>query len=129
MRAVRSKDTAPERRVRHEVFRRGFRYRLHDRRVPGSPDLIFPRHRIVVFVHGCFWHGHDCPKGRRPKSNMDFWNEKLDRNAVRDQAVVDELEGAGWEVVTIWECQIPDGIDSLLRRLTELRDAEREGVL
>ena len=118
MSSVRGRDTAPERAVRSALFTEGYRYRLHRRDLPGSPDIVLPRHRLAVFVHGCFWHGHECPKGRRPISNVDFWNAKLDRNMVRDSENRSGLEVVGWTVAVEWECAIPAGIEALLKFLT-----------
>lgn len=117
MSAVRGKNTAPERAVRAALFAAGYRYRLHRKDLAGSPDIVLPRHRLAVFVHGCFWHGHDCPKGRRPTSNVDFWNPKLDRNMVRDRENRTRLEADGWKVATVWECDVPQGIEALFRTL------------
>lgn len=109
MRAVRSKDTAPELLVRRLAHRLGYRFRLHRRDLPGHPDLVFPARRAVVFVHGCWWHGHDCARGARtPKSNADYWTAKIRRNVARDEAAVAALESAGWKVMVLWECQMKD---------------------
>jgi DNA mismatch endonuclease (patch repair protein) len=117
MSRVRSKDTRPEMAVRHLVHGMGFRYRLHRRDLPGSPDLVFLRLRKVMFVHGCFWHSHGCRRaGRLPTSNGDFWRAKLSRNAERDASNQDTLRGLGWEVLIVWECEIRD-IANLKRRI------------
>ncbi len=121
MSAVRSKNTSPERVVRAALFAAGYRYRLHRKNLPGSPDIVLPRYRIAVFVHGCFWHGHDCPRGRRPASNTAFWNAKLDRNQARDRTHSAALEALGWTVVTIWECEIDDATKRLLIDLNSKR--------
>ena len=106
MSKVRSKDTRPEMAVRRLVHSSGYRYRLHRKDLPGKPDLVFPRHEKVIFVHGCFWHGHrGCPRAARPTSNMDFWNEKLDKNMERDRRNKQKLRRQGWEVLVIWECE------------------------
>lgn len=106
MRAVKSKDTAPELTVRRFLHGAGLRYRLHDRRLPGTPDLVFPARRIALFIHGCFWHQHPgCTRSNRPKSRTDYWNKKLDRNIKRDKEHVTALEAAGWTVLVIWECE------------------------
>lgn len=105
-------------RVRSLLHRLGYRFRLHRKDLPGNPDIVLPRHRTVVFVHGCFWHGHDCPRGKRPASNVAFWNPKLDRNIERDCRVVQLLETDGWRVLIIWECEIAD-MDCLRARLRE----------
>lgn len=106
MRAVKSQDTTPEMVVRRLVHGLGFRYRLHRRDLPGKPDIVLPGRRKVVFVHGCFWHGHECKRGARPpKENADYWGPKIARNAERDNAHVTALQQAGWEVLTVWECE------------------------
>ena len=104
MAAIKGRDTKPEMTVRRGLHRRGFRFRLHDRALPGRPDLIFPRHRAVIFVHGCFWHGHDCPFFRWPKSRPEFWRAKIGANIERDRAVRTALRAADWRVLTVWEC-------------------------
>lgn len=109
MRAVRSKDTKPELIVRRLVHSLGFRFRLHRKDLPGSPDLVFPGRRKVLFVHGCFWHGHNCPRGaRQPKHNAEYWTAKIARNRKRDHHVEHELSDAGWETCTLWECELKD---------------------
>lgn len=109
MSAVRSKDTKPEMIVRRLLHAMGYRYRLHRRDLPGKPDLVFPGRRAVIFVHGCFWHSHTCPKGvKRPVANAAWWEEKLARNTARDEASVHVLEAHGWRVLTVWECQMRD---------------------
>lgn len=105
MSRIRSADTQPEWIVRRLVFGMGYRYRLHCRHLPGTPDLVFPRLRRVIFVHGCFWHCHSCQKGRSPKSNSIYWAAKRKRNAVRDQRCARKLRQKGWRVLAIWECQ------------------------
>ncbi|HEV2818258.1 MAG TPA: very short patch repair endonuclease [Allosphingosinicella sp.] len=120
MARVSGKNTQPELRVRKALHAAGFRYRLHRRDLPGTPDLILPKFRTAVQVHGCFWHGHDCPKGRRPQSNVEFWNAKLDRNAARDEANRQALVGRGWHVLTVWECSVDQGIEHILTHLHAL---------
>lgn len=106
MARVRSKDTQPELVVRRIIHGAGYRYRLHRRDLPGSPDLVFPSRHKVIFVHGCFWHGHDCPRGdRMPKSNQAYWSRKLKRNKVRDLERQAALTIGGWKVLVIWECE------------------------
>src|SRR5262245_58300852 len=113
MQAVTSKDTAPEMAVRRLLHARGYRYRLHRRDLPGNPDLVFPRLRKVIFVHGCFWHGHDCARGRRvPKSNTEYWVGKVARNRARDADHDRRLKANGWDVLAVWECEIRDGTAS-----------------
>jgi DNA mismatch endonuclease (patch repair protein) len=107
MAAIRSKNTAPELAVRRCLHRRGLRFRLHVKRLPGNPDLVFPSRHTAVFVHGCFWHGcPHCRVGRRKvKSNMAYWEQKLARNRARDSRAVDELTAAGWRVLVVWACE------------------------
>ena len=121
MAAVKGKDTIPERLVRSRVFAEGFRYRLHVNRLPGSPDLVLARYRTVVFVHGCFWHGHNCPRGKRPESNRAFWDRKIYRNIERDRQAVTDLESAGWTVHTLWTCELEEGLTQLLKVLKKQR--------
>lgn len=107
MRAIRGKNTRPELVVRKFLFECGFRYRVNVGNMPGKPDVVLKRYRAVVFVNGCFWHGHEgCAAGRLPKSNVEFWTEKIRRNRERDARVREELEAAGWRVFTVWECDL-----------------------
>ncbi|MGS1015514.1 very short patch repair endonuclease [Allosphingosinicella humi] len=118
MRAVRSKNTTPELKLRRLLHRAGFRFRLHRKDLPGSPDLAFPSRKAVIFVHGCFWHGHDCKRGARaPKSNADYWRAKIARNVERDGRSLDGLQAAGWRAATVWECELKDA-DAVLARVT-----------
>lgn len=115
MRAIRGKNTRPELVVRKFLFECGFRYRVHDGRLPGKPDIVLKRYRTVVMVNGCFWHGHvGCAAGRLPKSNIKFWEEKIRRNRERDERVRKELEAAGWRVFTVWECDLRNNERRLL---------------
>lgn len=117
MRAVRSKNTKPEMLVRRLAHAMGFRFRLHRKDLPGSPDLVFPSRQRVIFVHGCFWHGHGCKRGaRQPKDNADYWRTKIARNAARDERVLSELHALGWESLTLWECELRDR-DALTTKL------------
>lgn len=106
MALIRSKNTRPEWVVRRHLHARGLRYRLHDRRLPGVPDVVLPRWRAVVFVHGCFWHGHGCRKAALPKTRTDFWREKIEGNRVRDVKHAAALAGLGWRVFIVWECEL-----------------------
>lgn len=109
MRAVKGRDTAPEIGLRKALFAKGFRYRLNDKRLPGSPDIVLPKHNAVIFVHGCFWHGHDCARGsRRPKTNAAYWREKIARNRERDRRAIAALRRLGWRVKISWECDLQD---------------------
>ena len=106
MSRIRSKDTKPELVVRKGLHARGLRYRLHDRNLPGTPDLVFPSRRAVLFIHGCFWHGHDCPLYKAPSTNADFWEKKVRANQQRDILHNAELGLRGWRVLSIWECAV-----------------------
>lgn len=106
MKRVRRSDTAPELKLRKALHGQGLRYVVEDKRLPGSPDIVFPKHRTVVFVNGCFWHGHDCRQGRTPSTKQEFWIPKIEANKHRDDRKRAELEGLGWRVFTVWECQI-----------------------
>lgn len=108
MRSVKTKDTGPELVVRRVLSRLGYRYRLHRRDLPGTPDVAFIGRKKAVFVHGCFWHSHGCPKGQPPKSKGDYWKPKLDANRARDQRNIAALEARGWSVLVIWQCQLTD---------------------
>lgn len=108
MRAIRSKDMLPELAVRSLVHKLGYRFRLHRSDLPGKPDLVFPSLRKVIFVHGCFWHSHECKIAHVPKSNKDYWGPKLQRNKMRDAKNVKELKVDGWKVFVIWECRTRD---------------------
>lgn len=123
MRAVRGKDTGPEMLLRRMVHGMGFRYRLHRKDLPGRPDLVFGPRRKVVFVHGCFWHGHTCKRGDRiPKKNRDYWTKKITRNKERDHEQLAALSAQGWKALVVWECEMKDGA-GLQRRLREFLSA------
>ena len=121
MSRVKNKNTKPEVQVRSMLHRMGYRFRLHRRDLAGAPDIVLPRHRKAVFVHGCFWHNHDCPRGKRPRTRTEFWNAKLDANIERDRANQEALEEKGWRVLTLWECEVkdPDYIQEKLRHFLE----------
>jgi DNA mismatch endonuclease (patch repair protein) len=107
MSRIRSKDTKPEMIVRKFLHAAGFRYRLHDKRLPGKPDIVLPKHNTVVFIHGCFWHGHvGCRYYVVPKTRTDWWLNKINSNILKDSHAATELKAAGWNVVEIWECQL-----------------------
>jgi DNA mismatch endonuclease (patch repair protein) len=109
MRRVKGKDTAPEWTVRRLLWRLGARYRLHRGDLPGKPDIVMAGRRLAIFVHGCFWHGHDCARGARvPKANRDYWTAKVGRNRARDIASRTALAALGWRVETVWECELKD---------------------
>ena len=119
MRAVKSRDTGPELKVRSAAHALGLRFRLRRNDLPGKPDLVFPKHGLALFVHGCFWHGHDCPRGARtPATNAAYWTAKIARNVARDAACIKALKAAGWRAATIWECETIDldALNALIRR-------------
>jgi DNA mismatch endonuclease (patch repair protein) len=120
MRRVKGRNTTPEMIVRRALTKLGARYRLHRKDLPGSPDLVMPGRRLALFVHGCFWHGHDCARGARtPKQNRDYWTAKIARNRSRDAQNRSALEAMGWRVETLWECELKD-VGALEGRLGEL---------
>jgi DNA mismatch endonuclease (patch repair protein) len=122
MRRVHGRDTGPERKVRSLLTRMGLRYRLHRRDLPGSPDVVFAKRRVALFVHGCFWHGHDCARGARtPKTNAEYWIRKIGRNRARDAEVQRRLAEVGWRALVVWECELKDEA-----RLAERLAAELE---
>jgi len=103
-----TKDTGPELTVRRALFERGYRYRLHRKDLPGSPDIVFPSRKKAVFVHGCFWHGHGCQKGRAPKSRTEYWGPKIEANRLRDERNIRQLTDMGWDTLVIWQCDLAD---------------------
>jgi DNA mismatch endonuclease (patch repair protein) len=123
MRAVKGRDTSCELIVRRAAHSMGYRYRLHRKDLPGKPDLVFPGRRKVIFVHGCFWHQHDCPRGARsPKENQEYWLPKLRRNRERDVAHQARLRKLGWDVLVLWECEVKDR-DALTTRIRVFLEA------
>lgn len=114
MQNVKTKNTAPEIKLRSLLHKNGFRFRVNRKDLPGKPDIVLPKYRAVIFVHGCFWHGHDCPRGQRPQTNADFWNQKIGRNVIRDKSDVSLLESLGWRVLIVWECEIKKKNEAVL---------------
>lgn len=137
MSRIRGKDTKPEMQLRRGLHARGFRFRLHCRDLPGRPDLVFPAWRSVVFVHGCFWHAHDCPMCKLPTTRAEFWANKIQKNNDRDARAVAALSERGWRILIVWECalrgpaRLPDmvAIDRAAHflRLTEIHGEEIAG--
>ena len=124
MAAIYSASTKPELKLRHALWHRRFRYRVNDKRLPGRPDIVLPRYRTAIFVHGCFWHGHkDCKNYVVPKTNTEFWVAKVARNQERDQEVWRKLEAKGWNVIIVWECQLKKAVleDAVNRVAAEIR--------
>lgn len=125
MRRIRAIDTKPEAQLRKELFRRGLRYRKNSNRMPGRPDIVFPRSKVAVFVHGCFWHQHPgCRYAAKPKSNEAYWKPKLARNAVRDAEVLQALTELGWTVLVVWECEIRKDLQKEADRVAALVQTE-----
>lgn len=119
MSKVKNKDTGIEIRIRSELHKKGFRFRKNVSNLPGTPDIVLPKYKTVIFVHGCFWHQHDgCPKSGRPKSNIEFWNDKLDKNVDRDGRNIETLKSMGWKVLLVWECELKD-TENLIEKLTQ----------
>ena len=107
MSQIKGKNTKPEELVRKYLFSQGFRYRKNDKKLPGSPDIVLPKYKTVIFVNGCFWHGHEgCKYFVRPKSNEDFWKNKIETNIARDKKKTEALEALGWNVIVVWECEL-----------------------
>lgn len=106
MSRVRGRDTKPEKLIRRGLHATGLRYRLHDRKLPGRPDLVFPKYRTVLFIHGCFWHAHGCALSKLPATRQEFWQKKLADNAARDHRAIEALHAGGWRVLLVWECAL-----------------------
>ena len=127
MSRIRSKDTKPELLVRKFLFSQGFRYRLHNKKVPGNPDIVFAKHKLAIFIHGCFWHGHkNCSNASTPKSNTGYWVPKIERNMKRDEVSAAEIKKLGWNMITVWECElspkvIHETLDNLLNKLNRIK--------
>lgn len=119
MSRIRSKDTKPEIIVRKALFAEGFRFRVHDRRYPGSPDIVLKKHRAVIFIHGCFWHGHkDCKYFKIPQTRTQWWQEKIARNKYNDRIAIRALKRDGWKVIILWECDLKS--DKMTKTLNKL---------
>jgi DNA mismatch endonuclease (patch repair protein) len=132
MAGIRGVNTKPEMIVRRGLHALGFRYGLHNTRLPGKPDLVLPRYKAVIFVNGCFWHGHDCPLFRWPTSRQEFWREKIEGNRARDARVKDTLQKSGWRILRVWECSLKGttklGVDTVVAQVADwLKSAERTG--
>lgn len=119
MSKIRKTNTKPELLVRKYLFKKGFRYRLYNKNLPGNPDIVLPKYKIIIFVNGCFWHAHvDCKYNRMPKTRTEYWIPKIEGNAQRDQVNKLKLEALGWKVITVWECELKKGvIEETLHRL------------
>jgi len=127
MAKVKGKDTKPELVVRSLLHRMGYRFRLHRRDLPGNPDIVLPKYKKVIFVHGCFWHGHKgCPRSKRPTTNVDFWNAKLDKTIERDSMNIHKLKNKGWEPIVVWGCEVKD-IGNLSEKLNAFLKNYKKG--
>lgn len=125
MSKIRGKNTKPEMILRSQLFRKGFRFRVHQKDLPGKPDIVFPKYKTVIFVHGCFWHFHNnCREGRIPSTNSKYWEQKLIKNKIRDQNNIKSLRKKNWRVIVVWECQIEKNINktvmNVMRKLVNL---------
>ena len=137
MSGIRSENTKPEMLLRRALHKNGFRYRLHDSRIPGKPDLVFPKYHAVLFVHGCFWHGHNCPLFRMPETRNEFWKDKIRKNRERDTVVRKKIEEIGWRLGIVWECALKGkeqiGTEKTIERIvswlgSDTREFEIRGV-
>ena len=125
MSRISGKNTKPEILVRSLLHRMGYRFRLHEKNMPGKPDIVLPKHKKVIFVHGCFWHGHEnCPRSKRPSTNVEFWNKKINGNIERDKKNIKSLERLGWETLIIWTCEIKNE-DALKHKLTSFMETSK----
>jgi DNA mismatch endonuclease, patch repair protein len=127
MSRIKCKDTAPEVLVRSTLHAMGYRFRLHSRMLPGRPDIVLPKYRVVLFVHGCFWHRHGCKLSYTPKSRVTFWESKFNQNVERDRKVFRELKLLGWKVVTVWECEAQSA-SQVAARIRELLPSRQESI-
>ena len=118
MSKIRGKNTKPEMILRSQLFRQGLRFRVHQKDLPGKPDIVLPKYKTVIFVHGCFWHYHkNCREGRIPSSNSKFWKEKLERNIAKDKMHCKALKLVGWKVIIVWECEIEKHLNEVIRKI------------
>lgn len=115
MSKISGKETKPEILVRKFLFSRGYRFRKNAKELPGKPDIVLPKYKTVIFVHGCFWHGHSCKRGALPESNRDFWQEKINKNIERDSRNILQLKEKGWSVIIIWQCEMKNKEDKEIR--------------
>ena len=121
---IRSADTSIEVDVRKYLFSKGFRFRKNDKKLPGKPDVVLPKYKTVIFIHGCYWHRHPyCKYATTPKSNVEFWTDKFERNVKRDEKIYKELEESSWHIIVIWECELKKDFETTMKRvINELID-------
>lgn len=118
MSKIRNKDTQPEKLLRSSLFKKGFRYRIHKKGLPGRPDIVLPKYRTVIFIHGCFWHQHENCKGCfTPKTRQEYWLPKLQANIDRDRKNISDLTNEGWKVIVVWECEIKQDLEKIISKL------------
>nr|WP_234573057.1 very short patch repair endonuclease [Rhodohalobacter sp. 614A] len=127
MSKISGKETKPEIIVRKYLFSKGFRYLKNDKRYPGTPDIVLPKYKVVVFVHGCFWHGHDCKRGTLPETRKEFWEKKITGNKQRDKQNKEALQEQGWQVLTVWGCEIKNKSDRFERLEKLVQEIKRVG--
>ncbi len=120
MSKISGKETKPEIILRKLLFAKGYRFRKNDKRYPGKPDIILPKYKTAIFIHGCFWHGHDCPAGKLPDTNREFWNEKINGTIERDRRNKSEMIKLGWKVITVWQCELSNAVKRK-KKLKEIR--------
>jgi len=127
MSKISGRDTKPEIAVRKILFSKGFRFRINDKRYPGKPDIVLPKYKTAIFIHGCFWHGHSCKRGELPETNHEFWEKKILDTKKRDKQKLEELESLGWDVKVIWQCELStkELRDSKLSELIEYLNSKR----
>lgn len=130
MSKISGKNTKPEIIVRKALFAKGFRYRINDKNLPGKPDIVLPKYKTVIFVHGCFWHSHpDCKDAHLPKSNIDFWEKKISSNVERDKRDISQLTDLGWKIIIVWECEIKKKeMDVLVNRIISQLNTNIDGI-
>lgn len=126
MSKIHSKETKLEIIVRKFLFNHGFRYRKNDKRYPGKPDIVLPKYKSIIFVNGCFWHGHDCPAGKLPETRHEFWKDKITKNKLRDKKNIQQLQSDGWRVIVLWQCEIKNKklLESTLSKLIKTLRSE-----
>ena len=129
MSKIPSKETQPEILVRKYLFSKGFRFRKNVKELPGKPDIVLPKYKIAIFIHGCFWHGHSCRRGNLPSSNRQFWKSKISQNISRDEDVVQKLQDLGWKVIIIWQCEIQNSSNREIRLNQLVLDIRRQSTL